>query len=76
MFTLIFLLLQWSFLICISRQGLPLERRLRRDVAAVRSNGGSERARLRDRVAQVQRDVLVPDRARPLRDEDGRVQVG
>ena len=62
-----------------------MERRHRRDVVAVRGDGGGvgcvdeERrracARVRDRVAEVQRDVLVPDGARSLREEDGRVQV-
>ena len=70
----------------MSRLGLQVERGHRRDVVAVRGDDGSggrvdeERrracARVRDRVAEVQRDVLVPDGARSLRDEDGRVQVG
>ena len=60
----------------MSHPGLQLERCLRRNVAAVRGDGGSvQRARVRRRVAEVQRDVLLPDRAGSLRDEDGRVQV-
>ena len=57
--------------------GLQLERRQRRDVAAVRGDGGDggQRPRVRRRVPEVQRDVRLPDRAGPLRDEDGRVQV-
>ena len=60
-----------------SHPGLQLERRLRRDVAALRGDGGDggQRPRVRRRVPEVQRDVRLPDRAGPLRDEDGRVQV-